>query len=49
LIVAINEKNEENIAATSITTMVSVDLKTGKTIINQEDKMQKIKEFENKD
>jgi len=46
VIVAINLKNETNIAATSITTMVSVDLKTGKTIINQEDKMQKIKEFE---
>lgn len=46
VIVAINEKNEENIAATSITTMVSVDLKTGKTIENDSVKMDKIRKFE---
>ena len=45
-IVAINEKGEKTIAAQSITTMVSFDVKTGKAAANSPENMAKIRAYE---
>ena len=45
-IVAINDKGEKTIAAQSITTMVSFDVKTGKATANPTENMAKIRAYE---
>ncbi len=46
LIFGTNKKGERILSATALTTMVSVDTKTGKTQNNDSEKMEKIRNFE---